>query len=97
MIVCQPRHEEGTADNVTRHSVFIGQRTVHGQTPKLPFSVADQRNRVVKGIDSFDVAAYDLLHGLQTAVDLLHRGRLHRLHDEDFDLFLVDKASSFSK
>ena len=90
-------HEKSAADKVIRHSVVISQSTIHRHIQALPLRIADQCDRVVKGIHSFDVAAYDLLHGFKAPVDLLHSGRSHRLHHEDLERFFADRTYSFQK
>ena len=90
-------HEKSAADNVIRHSVVIGQGTVHGKAQQLSFVVADNANGFIEGINGLNRAAYDLLHGFEAPVDLLHSGRSHRLHHEDLECFFADKIPSFIK
>ena len=93
----QSDYEKSAADNVIRHSVVISQGTVHGKAQQLSFVVADNANGFIEGINGLNRAAYDLLHGFEAPVDLLHSGRSHRLHHEDIEWFFADKIPSFIK
>ena len=97
ILISNSDYKKGAADNVIRHSVVIGQGTVHRKTQQLSFVVADNANGVIEGINGLNRAAYDLLHGFEAPVDLLHSGRSHRLHHEDFECFFADKIPSFIK
>ena len=90
-------YEKSAADNVIRHSVVIGQGTVHRKTQQLSFVVADNGDGIIEGVDGLNMTAYELLHGFEAPVDLLHSGRSHRLHHEDLECFFADKIPSFIK
>lgn len=54
-------------------------------------------NGFIEGINGLNRAAYDLLHGFEAPVNLLHSRRSHRLHHEDLECFFADKIPSFIK
>ena len=93
----QSDYEKSAADNVIRHSVVISQGTVHGKTQQLSFVVADNGDGIIEGVDGLNMTAYELLHGFEAPVDLLHCGRSHRLHHENFECFFADRMHSFQK
>ncbi len=80
--------EEGPAQDVIRDSASVAQRSVVRQIQIFSFGVANNRNRIGEGIDSFNVPANDFLHIVQTT-DLPHLAGLHRLHHQNLDRLTV--------
>ena len=60
--------------------MLVPEGTVQVQTDELAFIVQHQPYRIVKGIGGGNVAAHLRLQRMETGIDFLHIGLLHRLH-----------------
>ena len=65
ILLAQTDHQKAARKDIVCLAVFIPQSAVHGQTQQLALIVADDGDRVCKGIDSGDRAADSLLQILQ--------------------------------
>ena len=97
IILFKTGNKKCAADNVIRHTVIIGQGAVPRQAQQLALVIADERHRVIEGVNCLNGAAYELLHGRKSVVDLLHFGHFHGAHHKDFHFFCADMGSSFFK
>ena len=66
----QPHNHKCPGNNVIDVSVFIPKGAVEGQTFELGFLVADNGNRVIKGVNGFDTTAHHTLQRLEIGADI---------------------------
>ena len=76
--------KEGAGDDIVNLTGFRAQGAVQGKAEELALFVADEGDRLLKGIDCLDIPSDNLLHRFQPGFDLRSDGFFQGPDDDDF-------------
>ena len=84
ILFAKPADDEGSGDDVV-----VLKFSVKREADELAFLMTNNGNRVIIGIDGFDVAADNLLQGVQVTGDTGHTRRFFRFNNQYVHRFLL--------